>query len=130
MLHCKAFHTQGAELGAGTDTFNVCPDKPAAQQAHPTGDDPRPDQLWVVEQHADQQSERVEIQQCVGGRILDKLQFRHPHIFKAVAVARSRWRHPDLAGPKRCTAPVEFAVSVASFELPAGRETDESRSLS
>jgi hypothetical protein len=37
---CNAFHTQGAELGAGTDTFDVCPDKPAAQQTHPTGDAP------------------------------------------------------------------------------------------
>ena len=32
----------------------------------------------LVEQHADQQRERVGIQQCVGGRILDKPQFRHP----------------------------------------------------
>lgn len=33
--------------------------------------------ILLVEQHADQQRERVGIQQCVGGRILDKLQFRH-----------------------------------------------------
>ena len=35
--------------------------------------------LLLVEQHADQQRERVVIQQRVGGRILDKLQSRHPH---------------------------------------------------
>jgi hypothetical protein len=38
--------------------------------------------LRLVEQHAHQQRERVVVQQRVGDRILDKLQFRHPHILK------------------------------------------------
>jgi hypothetical protein len=33
----------------------------------------------VVKQHADQQRERVVVQQRVGDRDLDKLQFRHPN---------------------------------------------------